>query len=144
MNRVLAYDIDHRASKRILRIQKIIKRAMKLLELKQHEVHINLLKDADIQALNRQYRKKSYVPDVLSFEQKEMISSYFFLGDILISPKKASAQAKQQQHRVKDELSVLSIHGLLHLLGYDHQTQGQADEMFDLQKKIFSKTKHYT
>jgi len=143
VNRVHVYDIDRKRSVRITRIQKILKFAMKKLELDQHEVHVTLLKDTSIQELNLQYRKKNYVPDVLSFEQGEMIDGFFFLGDVLISPKKAQLQAKENRHRVKDELAILSLHGLLHLLGYDHMTKREEKVMFTLQDKLYEHTKDY-
>jgi probable rRNA maturation factor len=73
-----------------------------------------------MRALNRQFRGKDMVTDVLSFPSGER----GFLGDIVIAAGVAARQAKDAGHSVPTELKVLSLHGLLHLLGYDHETDG--------------------
>lgn len=69
-----------------------------------------------MRALNRQFRGKDAVTDVLSFPSGER----GFLGDIVIASGVATAQAKAAGHSVQTEVRVLALHGLLHLLGYDH------------------------
>jgi probable rRNA maturation factor len=68
--------------------------------------------------LNRQFRGKDYATDVLSFPSEER----GFLGDIVIAAGVAARQAREAGHPLPTELKVLSLHGLLHLLGYDHET----------------------
>ena len=70
-----------------------------------------------MRALNRQFRGKDYATDVLSFPSEER----GFMGDIVIAEGVAARQARQAGHSLNTEFRVLSLHGLLHLLGYDHE-----------------------
>ncbi|MEZ4819545.1 MAG: rRNA maturation RNase YbeY [Bdellovibrionota bacterium] len=116
---------------------------MKKMQLQDHEVHLSLIDDAKMQELNRTYRNKNKTTDVLSFEQGEHIGKHFFLGDILISLAQTKRQASVQRHRIKDELAILSIHGLLHLLGYDHMEIEDEKVMFAIQNDLFQQTLHF-
>lgn len=80
-------------------------------------VSVALVSDARVRALNRQYRGHDYATDVLSFPA----NSHRFLGDIVIARGVARRQARQGGHGEPTELRVLALHGLLHLLGYDHE-----------------------
>lgn len=81
------------------------------------DVSIAIVSDRRMRALNRQFRGKDYATDVLSFPSEER----GFLGDIVIAGGVATRQAREAGHSVSVELRVLSLHGLLHLLGYDHE-----------------------
>ena len=76
-----------------------------------------LVPDARVRALNRQYRRKDAPTDVLSFPADEKGQ----LGDVVIAVGVARRQARQAGHSLQTELRVLALHGLLHLLGYDHE-----------------------
>lgn len=78
---------------------------------------IALVSDRRMRALNRQFRGKDYATDVLSFPSDDR----GFLGDIVIATGVAARQAREAGHPLRTELRVLSLHGLLHLLGYDHE-----------------------
>ena len=80
-------------------------------------VSIALVSDRRIRSLNRTYRRRDYATDVLSFPSKERD----FLGDIAIAKGVAARQARDRQHSFATELRVLALHGLLHLIGYDHE-----------------------
>jgi probable rRNA maturation factor len=85
-------------------------------------VGIALVSDRRIRALNRTYRKKDYATDVLSFPSKPLaLSPEPFLGEIVIARGVARRQAREARHSELTELRVLALHGLLHLLGYDHE-----------------------
>ena len=73
--------------------------------------------DAELRRLNRQYRGKDYATDVLSFPAVEG-----HLGDLAISSARARSQAREFGHTTEDELRILMLHGVLHLLGLDHET----------------------
>ena len=81
------------------------------------EVTVALISDERMRTLNRAYRGKDYATDVLSFP----IRHDTFLGDIAIATGVAARQADEAGHPVATELRVLALHGLLHLLGYDHE-----------------------
>jgi probable rRNA maturation factor len=106
-------------------------------------VTIALVSDGRIRALNRAYRGKDYATDVLSFPafaretparaaarqarsspQSPVPSPVAFLGDIVIARRVARRQAREAGHSERTELKVLALHGLLHLLGYDHERDG--------------------
>ncbi len=97
------------------------------------ELSILLTDDESIQALNAQYREKDKPTDVLSFEMDDDV----MIGDIVISIDTATKQANDADIALEREIAFLFIHGLLHLLGYDHETN-ETDEkvMFELQEKI--------
>jgi probable rRNA maturation factor len=80
-------------------------------------VTVALISDERMRTLNRAYRGKDYATDVLSFP----VDAKPFLGDIAIASGVAQRQAARAGHPVATELRVLALHGLLHLLGYDHE-----------------------
>ncbi len=85
---------------------------------------ILLLDDAGIRKLNRAYLKKDRPTDVISFPQHDHVNrsgGMRLLGDVAISLETARRQALQEGRRFKEECAVLLIHGILHLLGYDHE-----------------------
>lgn len=85
-------------------------------------VTIVLVSDLRMRALNRRYRGKDYATDVLSFQPIQPIPPVLSdLGDIVIARGVARRQARDAGHPELDELRVLALHGLLHLLGYDHE-----------------------
>ena len=86
------------------------------------ELAIALVRDARMRTLNRTYRGKDYATDVLSFQGPEFRESdgYRVLGDVVIATGVARRQALKARHSYQTELRVLALHGLLHLLGYDH------------------------
>jgi probable rRNA maturation factor len=81
------------------------------------EFAVLIASDAFVRQANRRFRGKSASTDVLSFPD----GAAGRLGDILVSAARAARQAHEQNHTVEDELKVLILHGLLHLLGYDHE-----------------------
>jgi probable rRNA maturation factor len=88
------------------------------------EVSALLTTDEGIRGLNRRFRKKNKATDVLSFPVDD--ASFGSAGDLAISVETAARQAREQGHRLSIELRVLMLHGMLHLAGYDHETdQGE-------------------
>ena len=99
---------------------------------------IRITDDTEIQDLNNRYRGIDKVTDVLSFgddfDDPDLESRY--LGDIVISYPRADEQAKIRGHQPIDEIQLLIIHGVLHLLGYDHGDKTKKSQMWSLQKQI--------
>ncbi len=104
-------------------LEQILRRALLYLKCQDKEVSVLLVDDEQIQQLNLQYRKKNSPTDVLAFRQRDDDSPLFdsaILGDIVISTPTAQRQAQEMGHSLERELKILLVHGLLHLLGYDH------------------------
>ena len=114
------------------------------------EVVLSLMDDSGIQELNRQYRGIDKATDVLSFSQKESTpeepefedpGGSEVLGDIVISWETAQKQGEELGHSVEREAAFLTVHGLLHLLGYDHDEAQLEAEMKRRQSEIMDKWK---
>ncbi|MFH2040741.1 MAG: rRNA maturation RNase YbeY [Chloroflexota bacterium] len=105
------------------------------------EITLVISDDALIKDLNRQFRKMDSVTDVLSFPSNEidLDTGKPYLGDIIISYPQALQQADQAGHPVETELQLLTIHGMLHLLGFDHANDEEKKEMWAIQAKILGK-----
>jgi len=87
------------------------------------EVGVRLMDDEEIQRLNREFRQHDTPTDVLSFPA---LPGGAYLGDIAISRDTAARQARTQGHSLETEIKILLLHGVLHLLGHDHETDGGA------------------
>ncbi len=98
---------------------------------------VRLAGEAEMRALNREYRGRDRATDVLSFPLGEALpAGGLYAGDVLICVPLAEAQARRQGHSLARELLLLSIHGLLHLKGMDHETDG--GRMLRLQQRLFA------
>ena len=90
------------------------------LEQKAAELSLAFVTDQTIQELNSQYRNKDKPTDVLSFPLADDLYPWL-LGDVVISIETAQRQARRRRHSLREEVLTLLIHGILHLLGYDHE-----------------------
>jgi probable rRNA maturation factor len=99
-------------------------------------VTIKIADNDEVRELNKKYRKKDSVTDVLSFSLGEQLPDGFYAGDILICWTQAEIQARENNHSVQKELLLLMIHGLLHLHGLDHEKD--KGEMLALQQQLFA------
>ena len=116
---------------------------MKSLGCLNQEVSILLTIDADIRKLNQQFRKIDQATDVLSFPQDAdedpIIPGEIILGDIAVSLDTAKIQATEHGLTLEEEIILLIIHGILHLLGYDHEISEQEDERMRIKtRELFS------
>ncbi|MEC1292456.1 rRNA maturation RNase YbeY [Bacillus mojavensis] len=111
----------------------------------QAEVSVTIVTNEDIQQINREYRGKDTPTDVISFaleeegeDEVEIVGAEMppVLGDIIISADRTREQAEEYNHSFKRELGFLAVHGFLHLLGYDHMTKEEEEEMFTKQKDL--------
>ena len=109
------------------------------------ELSVTFVSNERIQEINREYRDKDRPTDVISFALEELGEGELeivgeniprILGDIIISIPKAREQAEEYNHSFMRELGFLAVHGLLHLLGYDHMNEQDEKKMFDRQKEI--------
>ncbi len=107
------------------------------------EFNVIIVDEDKIHDLNKNYRGIDRVTDVISFALEDdrtfNLENYRMLGDIYICLDKAKSQALEYGHSFKRELSFLAIHGLLHLLGYDHMNSEDEKIMFDKQEEVLSR-----
>jgi len=113
------------------------------------DVGVALVDDAYIRVLNREYRGGDYATDVLAFPMDAGPSApargdgagahEAVLGDIVISIQRAREQARQFKQPLRREVALLAIHGLLHLLGYDDETEAAASVMWSRQKELLER-----
>lgn len=123
-------------------LNEVLDYAIKKLDIKNSIFDIIFIDDEEMHKLNKEYRGIDRTTDVLSFalnDNKHIDAFVNSLGDIFISIPKMKSQAEEYGHSEKRELSFLALHGLLHLLGYDHTlSKKEEEEMFGLQKEILN------
>ncbi|MCH5583878.1 rRNA maturation RNase YbeY [Shimazuella sp. AN120528] len=128
------------------RVPEVLDKVAQMEELPDVSVSLTLVSKERIQEINREYREKDSPTDVLSFPlfenrsewSKEDWEETIELGDIILSLPIAGVQAIEYGHSLLREISFLVVHGFLHLLGYDHETKEEEEEMFGLQEKVLS------
>ena len=126
---------------------KILESAAKTLKLggSKIELSVNLVVETKIKNLNKKYRNKNTATNVLSFPlSTDVLKKYGILplGDIFICLPVAKKEADGENISVENKLAWLTVHGFLHLLGYDHETTAKdAQAMLDLERKILRKIK---
>lgn len=117
-------------------IEKSIKAVLKVEELDDDvEVSVSFVGDEEIRDLNRDYRGVDKSTDVLSFPMDdEFIIDNRILGDVIINTRRVMEQAEELGHSHERELSYLTVHSVLHLLGYDHMEDEDKIEMREREK----------
>ena len=123
-------------------LKKIIKRTLKYEGVKNVCFSIIFVNEKEIQEINKEYRGIDKVTDVISFALEDnsniVYNNIRVLGDIYICIPRMLEQASSYGHSLKRELSFLTVHGLLHLLGYDHMEKEDEEKMFALQELILN------
>lgn len=120
----------------------VIKRVLKHEKVKNAYFGIIFVGEEEIKRINKEYRNIDKVTDVITFaledQQDNIDMDMRILGDIYICIPRMLSQAQEYGHSPKRELSFLTTHGLLHLLGYDHMEKVEEKKMFDLQELILN------
>ena len=131
-------------------VRKIVRQVLKAEEVgSPYEVSLVFTDSETVKKLNRDYRATDEPTDVLAFymlPQMEAASSFALppngvtrLGEVVISYPHAVAQAREQGHSLQRELALLVIHGVLHLLGYDHEESGEGRKMREREQELLEK-----
>lgn len=131
------YDLDNE----IKDLKDFLNFVLKKEKIEDAEFNIIFVNNEKIHEINKEYRNVDRVTDVISFaleDNKTIELEIRLLGDIYISIDKAKEQAEEYGHSFKRELTFLSIHGLLHLLGYDHMEQADERIMFKKQEDLLN------
>lgn len=132
-------------------VEKVVQKTLEEEVEGDYEVSISFVDNEEIRQLNKQYRDKDSATDVLSFplmefeetdenyeNEEEYVQEDKLLGDIVISLQKAKEQAEEYGHSFERELAFLVTHGVLHLLGMDHEDEDEEKEMISKQDRILS------
>lgn len=127
-------------------LNKIVEETLRVVKFKKPaEISLVISGEKRIRSLNKKYRKIDKITDVLSFglhdpeasgTMEPTIDKIIYLGEVFICYPQAAKQAKQKSHSIERELTVLLIHGILHLLGYDHRGDYESSEMKIIEEKI--------
>jgi probable rRNA maturation factor len=130
------------------RIRRVIRRLNEILSFSDQEISLLFVDNAQIQELNRRYLKRDHPTNVISFSIREGDCSHVnphLLVDIVISVERALQDAASGDLPFNDEIDFLLIHGLLHLLGYDHENaaDGETNKMRDKEDALFFLLKGY-
>ena len=105
------------------------------------EVSVSFVTNEEIKELYREYRNVDSETDVLSFPMNEEFDGVNILGDIVISTQKIIEQANDFNHSMEREMCYLTVHSMLHLLGYDHMNKDEKNKMRAKEKEIMKKLK---
>jgi probable rRNA maturation factor len=140
---MISFSIDSKYKK--LKVEDALTQAADLVLLmkgkpQDFELTIVLTNDVAIQKLNRRFRAENRSTDVLSFpaDETDLETKKRYLGDVVISVECAEMQAEQAGHNLVSELQLLTVHGVLHLLGYDHAAPDERNLMWAAQDRILS------
>ena len=117
-------------------IEKVLKNGLNILDKRDYGINIVLVGSAEITEMNEIYRKLDYETDVLTFPDGYLNN----LGDVFISIPKVIEQSNEYGHSFERELGFLTVHGLLHTLDYDHETEEDEKIMTDLQNRVLKKS----
>lgn len=142
MNNYEIFNETEEKIKELDTLKELIDYALKYLKLNNVEFNVIIIDNERIHEMNKTYRGVDRETDVITFALEDHKDIEFedirVLGDIYISIDKARSQAIEYGHSLKREISFLTIHGLLHLLGYDHMNEHDEKIMFDLQDEILN------
>jgi len=121
------------------KLKRIAQKVLEIVEQGQSELCLVLVGNAEIRKLNAKFRKKDYPTDVLSFPAGDRLpEGEPILGDVVISVEKAKAQSRERRRTLNEEMVTLLIHGIVHLLGYDHERSSKDARIMErLEKKIY-------
>ena len=118
-------------------LKKTLIKTMEYLNIENRHIDITFINDSQMKMLNRKYAKKNISTDVLSFSVEGYDEE--LLGNIFISLNYAKKNTFNNSNSLVKEVKILCIHGILHLLGYDHSNKKSEKVMFDLQEKLYEK-----
>ena len=120
-------------------IKKVLEHGLEKLKIEDAIFNVIIVDNDYIHNLNREYRNIDRETDVITFalqDDQTFNPNENVLGDVYISIDKAKSQSIEYGHSLKREISFLAVHGLLHLLGYDHMEKDEEEVMFKLQEEI--------
>ena len=140
MNNFEIYNETEEQIEELNGLKDLLDYALNYMKIDNAEFNVIIIDNEKIHEINREYRGVDRPTDVITFALEDHKDIEFedirLLGDVYISIEKARSQAEEYGHSLKREISFLTIHGLLHLLGYDHMEEKEEKEMFKVQNEI--------
>ncbi len=140
MNVLIVNESSHSAPRKFIQhwmklvVSELKRRKVMRAEVARRELTLVFLDKKPARKINREFRGKDYATDVLSFDSMESSS----LGELVLCPEVLKCQAKEHGLTYQQELGYMLLHGVLHLLGYDHETnEKDAQQMFCIQDGVF-------
>lgn len=142
MNNIGIFNESGKEIEELKEIEKVLEKAIELEQVNHVEFNIIIVDNDKIHQINKEYRHIDAPTDVISFALEDNSDfpqiEYRILGDIYISLDKVYEQSASYGHSVLRELAFLSVHGFLHLLGYDHMNLEDEKKMFSRQELILN------
>ena len=132
-------ETDESLEKELEKVHEVLIHGLKKLKIDEAIFNVIIVDNDYIHKLNKEYRNIDRETDVITFaleDDKTFNPDIRILGDVYISIDKAKSQSIEYGHSLLRELSFLAVHGMLHLLGYDHMEKKDEEVMFKLQKEI--------
>ena len=139
MNKINIFNETNEKIEELKEVKKLLTYAAKQENLKNIEFNVIIVDDDYIHELNKNYRNKDRVTDVITFaleDTEDVDIDIRVLGDVYISLYQAKRQAIEYGHSFLREIAFLSVHGFYHLLGYDHMTKEEEKIMFGKQEEV--------
>lgn len=139
MNQIEIFNQTNENIEMIDELKTLMEKVCQKENIENVEFNIIFVNNEEIHQINKEWRGVDRETDVISFaleDEDTVLSNERVLGDIYISIDKAREQAKEYGHSLKREICFLSVHGFLHLLGYDHMNEEDEKVMFDKQKEL--------
>ena len=142
MNYIEVFNEYKKPAEELSLVEDFINYCASSLKLKNVLFNVIIIDNDSIHKINKEYRNIDRETDVITFalEDNKQIDTkdVRVLGDIYISYDKVISQAKEYNHSTRREICFLAVHGLLHLLGYDHMNKEDEEVMFGLQKELLN------
>jgi probable rRNA maturation factor len=119
--------------------EKWVRAALQGRRSKRRQVNIQLFDPVQARQINKTFTGKDYATNVLSFPYEPLPGEKTaVLGDIVLCPSVVATEAKEQGKKLRDHFAHLTVHGVLHLLGFDHQDEGEATRMEDQERLVLA------
>ena len=132
-------ETDENLDEEFKTVHEVLVHGLKKLKIDEAIFNVIIVDNPYIHKLNKEYRNIDRETDVITFaleDDKTFNPDIRILGDVYISIDKAKSQSEEYGHSLLRELSFLAVHGMLHLLGYDHMEKKDEEVMFKLQEEI--------
>jgi len=135
----VSYGVPRAGVPAVVSFEKWIAAALAHAESKRRGCAIRVVGAVEGRALNRSWRERDYATNVLSFPSASpTVAEHAWLGDIILCAPVIAREARTQRKRTRDHYAHLTVHGVLHLLGFDHEDPGEGRAMERLERRVLA------